>query len=104
MKRARIVTRHEGPVNVMDIDSLLNGGGWHTIVVQLREDASKIAAEVGGYVDPDVPPLFTSPQLRQHVTFGGDWLLFAAEWTILVPDDFDAEEAARRDERKWKNT
>lgn len=103
MKRARMVTQFESPVSVYDLDALRYEATWHGIVNRLREDADRKAAEVGGHVDPDVRPLLAEPQLKQHLIFGGDWLLFAAEWTILVPDDFDIVGEAKRDEPKWRD-
>lgn len=103
MKRVRMVTQFESQVDVLDLDALRYEPTWHGIVARLRDDAQKKAEEVGGHVDPDVAPVLMEPQLKQHVLFGGDWLLFAAEWTILVPDDFNIEDEAQRDAPKWRD-
>lgn len=104
MKRVRMVTTHQGPVSMDQVTRLtMDPAEWSKIAQSLRQDADKRAAEVGGYVDPDVAPTFVNPQVKQHHVFGGDWLLWAAEWTVLVPDSFDEVEESRRDEKIWKN-
>lgn len=98
MKRAQIDTVIEHQMLHGDYAKLRDPHTWKEILGALRHQADTVAASVGGHVDPDVLPTFLEPQVKQHVLVGGDWLLFAARWTVLVPESFDVVTAARVDE------
>lgn len=102
MKTARIVTRVEAQVSRHDIVRLQQSETWKDILGALRHQANAMAEQVGGHVDPTRLPQFIEPQLVTHPLVGGDWFLFAALWFVVVPDTFDDQEAARRDEILWK--
>jgi hypothetical protein len=99
MKRALIDTVIEHQLTWQEFQRLNTPQLWKEIIDGLRAQADATAAAVGGHVDPDVLPTLLEPQVRKHAIVGGDWLLFAARWTVLVPEKFDNITAAREDER-----
>jgi hypothetical protein len=100
MKRAQIDVVIEHQMTHDEFKRLNTPEFWKEILGGLRAQADAVAASVGGHVDSTVLPDLLEPQVKKHVLVGGDFLLFASRWTVLVPESFDVVEEARRDARR----
>lgn len=63
------------------------------LIERVRGKAEEEARAVGGRLQTDTLPEFYIRR-GSHVTFGGDYLLVASRWTVLVPDQFDMRRAS----------
>lgn len=100
MKRAKLITEHKWTVDGFKALGPADQAAREALRV-LTQAAQEALAPLGGRIDHNAPPSFLGPTAVGDEATGADLIVFAVEWTVLVPRAFDSEAEAVRDAWKW---